>query len=111
MESRLRKLISDHGVFTRHEALTLGYHDHAISMLVKSGAWVRVRRGAYVMGDAWADLSPNGRYAVLCRAALRQARADVALSHISAANEYGAPMWDLDMTQVHLTRTDHRAVE
>ena len=61
------------------------------------------------MGDAWADLSPNGRYAVLCRAALRQARTDVALSHISAANEYGAPMWDLDMTQVHLTRTDHRA--
>ena len=57
MESRLRKLISDHGVFTRHEALTLGYHDHAISMLVKSGAWVRVRRGAYVMGDAWADLA------------------------------------------------------
>jgi hypothetical protein len=61
------------------------------------------------MGDDWADLSPNGRYAVLCRAALRQARTDVALSHISAANEYGAPMWDLDMTQVHLTRTDHRA--
>lgn len=109
MEFRLRKIILDHGVFTRHEALSLGYHDHAISMLVKSGAWVRVRRGAYVMGDAWADLSPNGRYAVLCRAALRQARADVALSHISAANEYGAPMWHLDMTQVHLTRTDHRA--
>ena len=50
MEFRLRELISDHGVFTRQEALTLGYHDHAIAMLVKSGdvgacAQRRVRHG------------------------------------------------------------------
>lgn len=109
MEPRLRKIISDHGCFTRHEALMLGYHDHAIAMLVKSGAWVRVRRGAYVLGDDWAVLTSNGRYAVLCRAALRQARTDVVLSHISSANEHGAPLWDMDLTQVHLTRADARA--
>lgn len=109
MEAQLRALIARHGVFTRKEALALGYHDHAIALLVRSGQWVRVRRGAYVLGEAWAALGESERYAVLCRAAVRQARADVVLSHLSAANEHGVPLWDFDLTTVHLTRTDGRA--
>jgi hypothetical protein len=109
MDAHLRLLIAEHGVFTRKEALALGYHDHAIAMLVRSGAWVRVRRGAYVFGEGWAALSDGERYAVLCRAAVRQARTEVVLSHLSAANEYGTPLWDCDLTQVHLTRRDGRS--
>ena len=109
MESRLRSLIAEHGVFTRKEAMSLGYHDHAISMLVRSGAWVRVRRGAYVLGGDWAALSDNERYAILCRAAVRQANTEVILSHYSSANEYGAPLWGCDLGTVHLSRPDGRA--
>jgi hypothetical protein len=109
MEHRLRALTVEHGVFTRKEALSLGYHDHAISMLVKSGAWVRVRRGAYVLGTDWAELDDNQRYGVLCRAAVRQAGTRVILSHLSSANEYGAPLWEADLATVHLTRADERA--
>ncbi|RYB91752.1 hypothetical protein EUA93_16540 [Nocardioides oleivorans] len=109
MDAQLRALIGKHGVFTRKEALALGYHDRAIALLVRTGAWVRVRRGAYVFGDAWVDLSSNQRYAVLCRAAVRQARAEVVLSHSSSGNEYGCPMWEADLKSVHMTRSDERA--
>lgn len=109
MDAQLHALVAQHGVFTRKEALALGYHDHAIAVLVQSGVWVRVRRGAYVFGADSATLGVNERYGVLCRAAVRQARADVVLSHLSAANEHGAPLWDCDLTTVHLTRTDRRA--
>jgi hypothetical protein len=109
MEARLRSLIAEHGVFTRKEALAAGYHDHAIEGLVRSGAWVRVRRGAYVFGDGWAWLSDNERYAILCRAAVRQARTHVILSHTSSAGDYGAPLWECDLSTVHLTRSDERA--
>lgn len=109
MEARLRALVEANGVFTRKEAVALGYHDHAIAMLVKAGDWVRVRRGAYVLGPEWAAMSESERYAVLCRAALRQARTDVVLSHLSSANEYGCPLWECDLSRVHLTRIDERA--
>lgn len=109
MEAQLRALVAEHGVFTRKEALAAGYHDRAIALLVRSGAWVRVRRGAYVLGDGWSGLTDNQRYAVLCRAAVRQANTRVVLSHTSGASEYGAPLWDCDLTAVHLTRPDERA--
>ena len=109
MEAQLRALVAEHGVFTRKEALAVGYHDHAIAGLVRSGAWVRVRRGAYAFGDGWSSLGVNQRYAVLCRAAVRQASTRVVLSHTSSANEYGAPLWEGDLSTVHLTRPDERA--
>jgi hypothetical protein len=109
MEPRLRALIAQHGVFTRGDALALGYHDRAIAVLVASGAWVRVRRGAYVLSEDWSGTSATDRYAVLCRAAVRQANAEVVLSHISSANEHGAPLWEADLDTVHLTRPDRRA--
>jgi hypothetical protein len=109
MEARLRALMAANGVFTRKEAMALGYHDHAIAMLVAGGVWVRVRRGAYVFGAEWAAMTENDRYAVLCRAAVHQSRTEVVLSHISSANEYGCPLWECDRSQVHLTRVDRRA--
>lgn len=109
MEASFRSLVAEHGVFTRKEAIAFGYHDHAIASLVRTGVWVRVRRGAYVFGSEWAQSGPGERYAILCRAAVRQARTEVILSHISAANEYGAPLWDCGRDRVHLTRPDGHA--
>ncbi|NYE38059.1 hypothetical protein F4692_003204 [Nocardioides cavernae] len=109
MDHQLRALIDRHGVFTRKDAMALGYHDRAIALLVRGGDWVRVRRGAYVLGDGWAGLGSNERYAVLCRAVVRQARTEVVLSHLSAASEHGTPLWDCDLSTVHVTRPDERA--
>ncbi|WP_248581804.1 type IV toxin-antitoxin system AbiEi family antitoxin domain-containing protein [Nocardioides sp. InS609-2] len=108
MDPRLHALIELHGVFLRKEAVELGYHDHAIASYVRRGMWVRVRRGAYVFGVAWDRLSEADRYAVLCRAGLRQARTGAVLSHLSALNAYGAPLWDQPFDIVHLTRRDRR---
>jgi hypothetical protein len=109
MDPALVQICDRYGVFLRREAEALGYHDHAISSLVKSGAWHRVRHGAYVDGASWPDLSREERYALLCRAGVRQARTEVVLSHVSAANEWAAPLWDADLDFVDLTRRDNRA--
>ncbi len=106
MDPRLRHICDTKGVFLRREAEHLGYSDQAIARLVKAEDWHRVRRGAYTFGDQWADLSDNERYALLCAAVHRQAKTDVVISHLSSANEWGAPLWDVDLSEVHVTRLD-----
>ncbi len=106
MDPALKNIIERHGVFLRREAEALGYSDHAIAQLVRQRVWHRVRRGAYASGDTWLRLSENERYGLLCRAAVRQASTIVALSHFSSANEWGTPLWEVDLSEVHLTRMD-----
>ena len=105
----LRQICDEHGVFLRREAEALGYHDHAMATLVRSGSWHRVRRGAYTYRDLWEPLSNNARYGLLCRAVLRQANTAVLLSHLSSANEWGAPLWDVELSEVHVTRVDGKS--
>lgn len=96
-------------VFLRRDALAAGYRDRDIAHRVRSGAWHRLRRGAYVDADVWLAASVSDRHALLVRAAVRQAKAEVVASHVSALPEYGAPLWGLRLDVVHLTRTDQRA--
>ncbi len=49
------------------------------------------------------------QYAVRGRAAYRQARTDVQLSHASALPLLDAPLWGFDLGDVHLTRLDGRS--
>lgn len=109
MDPVLRNICDEQGVFLRHEAERLGYDDHPIARLVKDGEWHRVRRGAYTFGKLWTPLSDSERYGLLCAAVVRQAKTDVVLSHLSSANEWGAPLWDVDLTEVHVTRRDGKA--
>ncbi len=106
MDQLLEHICARHGVFLRREAEALGYHDHAMAKLVKSGVWKRVRRGAYTFGDSWATLEPNERFGLLCRAAVRQANTEVVLSHFGSANEWGTPLWGVSLAEVDLTRAD-----
>ncbi|WP_340538482.1 type IV toxin-antitoxin system AbiEi family antitoxin domain-containing protein [Nocardioides sp. GXZ039] len=108
MDPVLLQICDKYGVFLRREAEALGYHDHAITALVKSGAWHRVRHGAYVSGEEWRTLSREQRFGLLSRAAYRQSQTRVMLSHTSAVHEWAAPLWDLDVTEAHLTRLDGR---
>ncbi|QSR26729.1 hypothetical protein CFH99_13940 [Nocardioides aromaticivorans] len=51
-------------------------------------------------------MSDEQRYAVRCRAAYQQSCTDVVLSHSSALPFHDAPLWGLDLADVHLTRVD-----
>jgi hypothetical protein len=106
MDPVLKRICDEHGVFLRKEAEDLGYNDAILAKLIKAGVFHRVRHGAYTFGDIWADLTDNERYGLLCRAVYRQSKTDVVLSHLSSANEWDCPLWDADMGEVHLTRTD-----
>ncbi|MFT4082975.1 MAG: hypothetical protein QM638_10345 [Nocardioides sp.] len=92
----------------RRDLLAQGYTDKSLAAGRRSGLFAQPRRGAYVPGDVWRSLSDDQRYAVRCRTALMQARADSVLSHASALPFLAAPLWGQDLTAVHLTRADGR---
>ena len=106
MDPILSAICDQHGVFLAGEADALGYDSHALAKLRRTGLVHRVRRGAYVDTETWDALTRNERYGLLCRAAVRQAKTEVLLSHISSAGVWGAPLWDLDLSEAHLTRAD-----
>ena len=93
-------------VFLRRELVDQGLNDRAIARLVRSDELVKVRHGAYAASVVWHQLDDDGRFGLLGRAVLRQARAPVVLSHTSALPEYGVPTWGFDLSHVHVTRTD-----
>jgi len=96
-------------VFLRREALDDGYSDRAIKRKLDAGEWKRVRAGAYVAGELWRELSEADRHRVRARAVLRTSHPETVLSHVSAALEHGAPVWGIDLTEVHVTRTDGKS--
>jgi len=108
VDPALKRIIDEHGVFLRREAIQLGYDDPGLARLIKAKAFWRVRHGAYTFGYIWDGLTTNERYGLLCRAAYRQARTHVILSHLSSANEWDCPLWDADLDEAHLTRADGR---
>ncbi|MCB0909300.1 MAG: type IV toxin-antitoxin system AbiEi family antitoxin domain-containing protein [Nocardioidaceae bacterium] len=93
-------------VTLRREALDQGYDDRAIRRLVRAGVWRKVRHGAYAITEVWDAVSPQDRHRLLARAVLRTAHGSSVLSHVSAAVEWGAPTWGIDLGWVHLTRGD-----
>jgi hypothetical protein len=93
-------------VWLRRELLAQGYDDYAISRLVADGVFVRLRRGAYASKLDFDKLDTAGRHGLRARAAIKQAKTGVVLSHASALPEYDAPTWRIDLGEVDLTRLD-----
>lgn len=108
MDPRLQHLCDRHGLFLRKDFLGAGGTPDALTRLVRHGVVQRVRHGAYVGSEQWRELDEPGRLVLAGRAALRTARCDAALSHTSALALLGAPLWNLPVGTVHLTRTDGR---
>ena len=96
-------------VILRREALAQGYDDRTIRDLVRSGVWERIRRGAFAPKDLWESSDEAGKHRLRARAALRTAHPSAALTHVSAVVEHGGPTWGVDLSEVHLTRTDGKA--
>lgn len=106
--SRQRAGVVEHladaaGVVLRRTALAAGYDDNSLARLRRSGALVRVRQGAYVLGNVWTEADRVGRHLLLSHAVMRQYDGRVALSHASACVKQGGPDWGLDLRHVHLT--------
>ena len=73
---------------------------------VRAGGLHRIRHGAYVPAETWAALDAAGRHRATARAVLRTAHPTAVLTHVSSVLEQDAPTWNVDLSAVHLTRTD-----
>ncbi len=102
--------VSDvHGLFLRRDALAVGYDDRALIRALRAKQIHRVRHGTYVLAHRWMALDEVGRHVLRARGVMRTARTEVALSHVSALAVLGAPLWNLPLDEVHLTRRDGRS--
>jgi hypothetical protein len=95
-------------IWLRKELLGAGENEKTLRRALRAGVYRRPRTGAYVDGAVWDAATAEARYAIKARAAYRQARTDVLLSHASALPFNEAPTWGVDLSEVHLTRLDGR---
>lgn len=82
------------GLFTAVDAQRAGYRHPEIRSLLRSGRWIRLRRGVYVTAPALAEHDLRGRRHQLdCLAVLLDlGRRSAALSHGTAARLWGLPI-------------------
>jgi len=95
-------------LWLRKELLAAGHNEKTLRAAVKAGSYRRARTGAYVDGPVWDSADEEVRHALRARAAYRQAKTEVVLSHASGLPFNEAPTWGVDLSEVHLTRTDGR---
>jgi hypothetical protein len=105
----LRFLADAGGIVLRRDVLLAGATDGDLRRACRAGLLVRVRHGAYALKESWEARTREGRHLVLSRLAYESARTQVVLSHVSAALTHGAPLWDMGLQEVHLTRLDGKA--
>ena len=105
----LRFLADVDGVVLRRDVVAAGATDADLRRARRAGVLVRIRHGVYSLKEAWEARTREDRHLLLSSLAYDFARADVVLSHVSAAVVHGAPLWDVSLQEVHLTRTDGKA--
>src|SRR3954466_6062579 len=105
----LRFLADVDGVILRRDVLAAGGTDSDVRRACRARMLIRVRHGAYVLKEMWDARAREARHLLLSQLAYEFARTEVVLSHVSAAIIHGAPLWDLSLDEVHLTRTDAKA--
>ncbi|GAA1959711.1 hypothetical protein GCM10009798_19130 [Nocardioides panacihumi] len=93
-------------IWLRRELLASGENEKTLRRALQAGLYRRPRTGAYVDGAVWDAASAEARYAIKVRAAYRQAKTEVVISHASALLFNEAPSWGVDLSEVHLTRLD-----
>ncbi len=94
-------------LLTRH-LRDLGVDKNRTIALLKLGALVKIRYGAYAVAAAWEKLDVVTRHAIVTRSVLARVDDGAVASHQSAAALHGLDLWDVDLSEVHLTRLDGR---
>lgn len=107
MDEALRSLAArQNGIVTRAQAIAAGFDDDEIARRRANGEWIAIRRGAYMETLVWKAQDDLGRHRALCRAVAMQLAEPAVLSHVSAAIMAELPVWDTDLSLVHVTRID-----
>lgn len=104
----LEHFSDENGIVLRRHLVALGIDDKAIRRAIDSGRIVRLRAGAYALAAIWEAADAVARHRLTASAVRLVYDEGVALSHVSACLEYGAPTWQLDLSRVHLTSLDGR---
>ena len=102
----LTYLLETQGFFTRAQALECGLDDKLLAFMVRSGEWMRFRRGYYCLVSTWASLDDAGRHLLRCAAVWHSLGPNVALSHVSSLVCHGIDPWGMSLDRVHVTRLD-----
>lgn len=92
------------GVFTRAQALTSGVSEDEVNRALESGAWRRLRRGAYAEAEVLQGLSPRHLHVLALRAFVLQATPPVVASHETAAAVLGLEVWQPSYDWLNVTR-------
>lgn len=108
MDPRLERATDAHGVLMRSAVLAAGGDDLDLRAAVRAGELRRVRAGTYAWAQHWDTLDERGRHLLLARGVVLKAGTPVVLSHSTAVALHGGPLWELPLTDVHVTRPDQR---
>lgn len=95
-------------VFYRKQALAAGWSAGEIRRKLDRGEWVRARHGAYAETSFWEHLDEHGRHLLVARAAVGAVGGRSVLCGPTAAVLHRLPDHDLDLSAVHLWRSDER---
>ncbi len=98
------------GVVMRSQALDAGLRADDVDVLLKRKEWVPIRRGAYVRKDRLDAMSDVERHRATVHAVVQALRRPVVVSHTSAVVMHGLPTWGLDLSEVHVSRSDLHSV-
>ena len=105
MSPRVLAAFAAHGgVLTREQTLDLGLPPSEVRRLVRSGEWVRLRRGVYTTAELWTSLDDRGRRRLLARAVIATMKRGWVLSHGSSADEHDLATLVPKEPYVHVTR-------
>lgn len=91
--------------FTRAQAVRAGYSDHEIDAAVRSGQWMRVRRGSYsIAPTSPVALSVERLHVMRAHHVAAKLGDRSVLSHQSAVLLHGVPVWGAPLANVQVTR-------
>ena len=91
------------GVFTAQDVLRAGLTVDDIRAELRSGRWVRLRKGVYTSADRMAAADERGRHLLACVAVLLSLDPGPVVSHASAATLHGVVVPSTAGSDVRLT--------
>ena len=110
MDGELAREASNQGdIFLRSQAIDCGYRSREIEALLRSGEWVRIRRGAYTTRETWETRGPTGRYLLRVHAVVAALDGPVVCTGHTALAVLEVPLWGVAFDQVHVRRTELHA--
>ena len=89
----------------RRELIATGVAEHEVRQRLRRRELLPVRRGSYLLAADGPPSRPEDRHLLAVHAALPELAPDAVVSHVSAALLFGLPVWGVDLSRVHVTRS------